>query len=367
MTPDQAPLVPSQRAEPPTISDEWIAERWPDQDADEVRRRFDALMDKLGETPWRGVPRFPEVMQPVLAWAAMLPAERIEVLTAALADVPEHFRDYLYVASKPAFGEQSVKYMSVCGDSGHGMGRQSIAVTPYVKGYNIAPWIAAASPGNVGALLAELERLRAERSNPVGEELASYEKFDGVGPHSETIETRARIGERYLECYESALNDPRLKGYTPADCPSELLLDMLNSWEPAPVDESPQAGEDGHHPLIERLLDAQQDINFAANTRMDQSLCDASALIDEIEPILRAVLAKPQVPDAPTCKKSLQVPEGMEEQVRGLLADYEHEKAMNICGGHGNSQRIRDDFVSKVAALSAQSPSPVSHRERSER
>ncbi len=42
--------------------------------------------------------------------------------------------------------------------------------------------------------------------------------------------------------------------------------------------------------LIERLLDAQQDINFAANTRMDQSLCDASALIDEIEPILRAAI-----------------------------------------------------------------------------
>jgi len=43
--------------------------------------------------------------------------------------------------------------------------------------------------------------------------------------------------------------------------------------------------------LIERLLDAQQDINLAANAHMDQSLADASALIDEIEPILRAALA----------------------------------------------------------------------------
>lgn len=60
-----------------------------------------------------------------------------------------------------------------------------------------------------------------------GSELDSYEKFDGVGPHSETIETRARIGESYLEAYESALNDPLLAGYTPADCPSELLLDLL--------------------------------------------------------------------------------------------------------------------------------------------
>ena len=143
----------------PQISDAWIAERWPNQDPAEVRRRFDVLMDKLGETPWRGIPRFPEVMQPVLAWAAMLPAERIEVLTAALAEVPEHFRDYLYVASRPAFGEQSVKYQNVAGDNGHGMGKQAVAVAPYVKGYNIAPWIAAASPGNVGALLAELDRL----------------------------------------------------------------------------------------------------------------------------------------------------------------------------------------------------------------
>lgn len=151
-------------AQGPTISDEWIAERWPDQDPSEVRRRFEALMDKLGETPWRGVPRYPEVMQPVLAWAAMLPSERIEVLTAALADVPQHFRDYLYVASKPAFGEQSVKYMNVAGDDGHGMGKQAVAITPYVKGYNIAPWIAATSPGNVGALLAELHELRKDKA-----------------------------------------------------------------------------------------------------------------------------------------------------------------------------------------------------------
>lgn len=58
--------------------------------------------------------------------------------------------------------------------------------------------------------------------------LASFDKFDGIGPHLETIETRARIGERYLEAYESALSDPLLAHYMPADCPSELLLDLLN-------------------------------------------------------------------------------------------------------------------------------------------
>ncbi|WEK42936.1 MAG: hypothetical protein P0Y64_16585 [Candidatus Sphingomonas colombiensis] len=59
-----------------------------------------------------------------------------------------------------------------------------------------------------------------------------YAKFDGVGPHAETVETRARIGERYLEAYESALSDPRVAGYTPADCPSELLLDLLERLPP---------------------------------------------------------------------------------------------------------------------------------------
>lgn len=39
--------------------------------------------------------------------------------------------------------------------------------------------------------------------------------------------------------------------------------------------------------LIHRLLDAQQDINYEANSRMSQSLCDASALIDELETAIR--------------------------------------------------------------------------------
>lgn len=61
--------------------------------------------------------------------------------------------------------------------------------------------------------------------------LQSYEKFDGVGPHAETIETRARIGERFLECYESALDDPRLKGFTPADCPSEIISELIEQLD----------------------------------------------------------------------------------------------------------------------------------------
>lgn len=39
--------------------------------------------------------------------------------------------------------------------------------------------------------------------------------------------------------------------------------------------------------LLHRMLDAQQDINLAANEGMDQSLANASTLIDEIESCIR--------------------------------------------------------------------------------
>jgi hypothetical protein len=143
----------------PTISDEWIAERWPDQDVGEVRRRFDALMNKLGETPWRGFPAFAETMANVLASTARLPEERLADVAAALADVPEHLREYEWFAgNNPVFGEHFVY-----GDDGHGMGRQAIAGCPGGKRFNLAPFIAAASPKNVAAMLAEIAILRARR------------------------------------------------------------------------------------------------------------------------------------------------------------------------------------------------------------
>lgn len=43
--------------------------------------------------------------------------------------------------------------------------------------------------------------------------------------------------------------------------------------------------------IVEELLDAQQDINLAANSTMNQSLCDASALIDRVETLLNRVKA----------------------------------------------------------------------------
>jgi len=144
----------------PTISDEWIAERWPDEEAGEVRRRFEALMSKLGETPWRGIPRFPELMGTILAAEARLPAERIADLAQALDDLPEYHRELEWFAGKNAFGEQRV-YESVYGDNGHGTGRQAICCAVGGKGFAFAPFIAAADPRTIKALLAErLDHLR---------------------------------------------------------------------------------------------------------------------------------------------------------------------------------------------------------------
>ncbi|MDO1582395.1 hypothetical protein [Rhizobium oryzicola] len=49
--------------------------------------------------------------------------------------------------------------------------------------------------------------------------------------------------------------------------------------------------------LIEHLLDAQQDINLSANETMSQPLCDASALIDEVEKMLRRVRVLSTAPE----------------------------------------------------------------------
>jgi hypothetical protein len=43
--------------------------------------------------------------------------------------------------------------------------------------------------------------------------------------------------------------------------------------------------------LIHRVLDAQQDINHHANEGMSQSLCDAAALLDEVETTLRTAVS----------------------------------------------------------------------------
>lgn len=87
----------------------------------------------------------------------------------------------------------------------------------------------------------------------------------------------------------------------------EFKENFISNWNRRAAPTPPAAEAPGQEPvavkeavddLIERLLDAQQDINLAANQHMDQSLCDASALIDEVEKVLRSISAPPSYADA---------------------------------------------------------------------
>jgi len=93
----------------------------------------------------------------------------------------------------------------------------------------------------------------------------------------------------------------------PMDPDEYVDLRLVDGWEAwqarAAIEAERQAMRDpveaDTEDLIKRLLDAQQDINLAANEHMSQPLCDASALIDEIEQVLRRLSTRPQ-----------QIPEG---------------------------------------------------------
>lgn len=51
--------------------------------------------------------------------------------------------------------------------------------------------------------------------------------------------------------------------------------------------------------LIDRLLNAQQDLNLAANVHMDQSIASASILLDEVEIALRTLAAQAKQGERP--------------------------------------------------------------------
>ncbi|MFK0330877.1 hypothetical protein ACIQUB_07115 [Rhizobium sp. NPDC090275] len=81
--------------------------------------------------------------------------------------------------------------------------------------------------------------------------------------------------------------------------PLASIPELGASLSPAPAERSmgrELPSLDDIDALIEDLLDAQQDINLAANETMSQPLCDASALIDKVEGTLlriRAALSSP--------------------------------------------------------------------------
>lgn len=80
--------------------------------------------------------------------------------------------------------------------------------------------------------------------------------------------------------------------------------------------------------LLHRLLDAQQDINLEANERMSQSLCDASAIIDEVERCLRKFAATSQAKGDPVGQEGdddgRQCPRQVQFSAREMTRECEH-------------------------------------------
>ena len=133
--------------------------------------------------------------------------------------------------------------------------------------------------GDAVQLMALIERGRSAQSAASGE-----------GPPPVRGEIRVIDGNR-CRFIERELEGDKWEVIGPAAAsdPETNEMAALRAQPQAREDAPAEAGEVDDD-LIERLLDAQQDINLAANETMRQSLADASALIDEIEPILRAAL-----------------------------------------------------------------------------
>ncbi|TIY02988.1 MAG: hypothetical protein E5V22_16420, partial [Mesorhizobium sp.] len=149
------------------LTDAAIAEYWPDMDTPEgrveIRRQFAALMDQLGLVWHRSFPKHHELFATIAAEKARGLPERVAMLSAALAGLPEHWRQWQWMAdAKPVFGEKYVR--SVYGDNGHGMGRQVIAAVPADKHYfgTLADFIAAANPDTITMLISAYEGRTAE-------------------------------------------------------------------------------------------------------------------------------------------------------------------------------------------------------------
>lgn len=150
------------------LPDEFIAMHWPGKDVEEIRHKFDVLMDHLVvRSVIREFPRFPEHMADIVAEKARTLPDRINALKAALDGIPEHLRQYQWAATKPAFGEQGVV---IAGDNGHGYGRQWVAAVPARKPYfgTLGEFIAAANPDTVGMMVAQLDRLMKALNVAVG-------------------------------------------------------------------------------------------------------------------------------------------------------------------------------------------------------
>ncbi|MER8394026.1 hypothetical protein NKH10_19240 [Mesorhizobium sp. M1340] len=224
------------------LSDETIAEYWPDMDTPEgrvdIRRQFNALMEQVRLTATRGFPRWPEVMAPVVAEKARTLPDRLNGLKAALAGLPEHWRQWQWSAdAKQSFGE---KYVRVVGDSGYGMGRQYIAAIPAgPKTYfgTVAEYIAAANPDTITMLLSAYESLSSDAVRDVVAERRRQLDAEGMTAAHDDVEYSTGEMAQAASVYASyASSDGKLRaaqrfrdaGRAPATWPW-----AVSWWKPA--------------------------------------------------------------------------------------------------------------------------------------
>lgn len=80
------------------LSDETIAEFWPEVTTpagrEDLRRQFDALMAQMRKVWHRSFPRHHELFATISADKAQALPQRIAELEAALAGLPDHWRQY---------------------------------------------------------------------------------------------------------------------------------------------------------------------------------------------------------------------------------------------------------------------------------
>ncbi|MCZ7451060.1 hypothetical protein O8B93_26175 [Agrobacterium rhizogenes] len=153
------------------VTDEFIAQRWPEIDTPEgrgeIRRQFDALMEQIRNAAWKPFPRFHDHMASIVVEKSRTLPDRLNNLKAALAGIPPHLLKYQWKADeRPHFGNKSVRVepTDIAGDDGHGFGRQWIARVNHVsKNYvgTLADFIAAANPDTVGMMIARIEHLES--------------------------------------------------------------------------------------------------------------------------------------------------------------------------------------------------------------
>ncbi len=130
--------------------------------------------------------------------------------------------------------------------------------------------------------------------------------------------------------------------------------------------------------LIDRFLNAQQDLNLAANVHMDQSIASASTLLDEVEIALRALAATQ--PAAQGLEQAIKWPKARDVGRFGDMSpdafirvglDADNDVYVSICdgnsvsdiefctpgGGGGRSSRTRMALIALMCAIEADNAS----------